>query len=150
MANTDVYLNLVSGQAKLQTSNGSSVGRITLEYEDTMTVKLGTGFRGTTSLTDVTIYNWVNGAKSGAVGSWPASSTIGVLSVTPSGSDVVLQDADRGASDGDYGYAVTATSVVNGVTSEYTADPELLVKKRRGGTRADVAAPAARKPEAEI
>lgn len=152
MANTDVYLNVVGGTATLQDSSGKNIGKVTLEFGDTMTLHVGSGFSGTTSLSNVGVYAWNAGVKGDLLGNWPASNDVGVLSIATSGSNVVVTDGDQGSTDGDYGYSVTATSVRDGVTSFYTADPELLAKKKRGTSRraADAMRRTARPPDAEV
>lgn len=149
MANTNVYLNLVDGSARLQNAQGLSIGAVTLEYNDTLTVTVGNGFTGTTSLTKVEIYKWENGRKSTLLGNWPDSSTIGVLQLVESGSDLVITDADDGAADGDYGYAVEARSVDGGKTTDYSVDPELLAKKKKGSSGSTTDAQRRRAPEAD-
>jgi len=132
--NKDVYLNIVNGTAVLQdaASNGKAIGKITLNYGDTMTVHTGSGFSRTPTISKVEIYNWVNGAKGSPVGNWPDNTTVGCLTIAPSGTTVVVTDGDDGENDADYGYGVSAT--MPGRTAPYTADPELLAKKKMSPT----------------
>lgn len=146
--NTDVYINLVNGNAVLQNSSGKAIGKVTLEYQDSLTVHPGTGFDGTPALSSIEIFNWVNGAKGASVGSWTGTTTnIGVLNLTNSNNDVVITDCDTGDADADYGYSVKASATKNGKTTYHTADPELMAKKRpTGGGRSVAARKVTRRP----
>ncbi|MDH3783993.1 MAG: hypothetical protein OEV00_01555, partial [Acidobacteriota bacterium] len=96
--NTDVYINLVSNEAVLQTAAGVAIGKVTLDFEDTLTVHAGTGFSGTPALYSVEVFNWVSGAKTTSVGSWTGTTTnVGVLNLATVGSTVVITDNDSGA-----------------------------------------------------
>lgn len=150
--NYNVYVNYIAAdsKAKLQNAAGKAIGKITLEYKDTLTVHPGSGFSGTTAITGVDIFVWVNGAKGDGVGSWSGTdANIGVLSIGGSGTSAILTDNDSGDSDADYGYGVWLTATKNGVGTPYYADPELVAKKKRNiGTLAEVKSVKRRPPEA--
>ena len=124
-----------------------SCGQVTLNYNDTLTLGIGTGFTNptTTSITQVNFYNSVNGGKGPTLkGQWKRQGTYTLptgISAATSGSGVIFTDTDSGNVDEDYYYNVIATdSTTHG---NFTADPELVVRKR-------VRPPAARAPRPDI
>ena len=114
-----------------------SVGKIELNYNDSLTLTIGTGFPNpaNTAITQVQFYNVEGGGKgSTPKGSWtingPNSVPAGVeVTATPSGGGVILKDVDDGANDGDYYYNVVATDSTTRAT--YPADPELILRKKQ-------------------
>ena len=130
MANTDATINTSNGRTTL------SCGTVTLNYGDTLTIAIGTGFPAapvTTQVERVEFYAVVNGQKSGPIlGKWvqgmsPPSTLPAGIAVAASGSGVVLTNTDDGLSDDDYYFSVTAE---DSNSNSYPADPELVLKKK--------------------
>ena len=129
------------------TSRGTnlSCGTVTLNFGETLTISIGTGFPAapvTTEITKVEFYDILHGQKgSNLLGKWvrdsnPPYTVPEGVAVAAFGTGVQLSDSDDGTNDVDYYYNVTATDS-NGNT--YTADPELILKKKRqtGGAERD-------------
>ncbi|MDH3626464.1 MAG: hypothetical protein OEV00_15755 [Acidobacteriota bacterium] len=166
--NTDVYLSQVNvTRAALVKLDGTAIGDLTLEYEDTLTMKPGDSSEGNTvALYGIYILNTPNYLDSeneiistALVGSWSgstASVNIGVLTLAPqTDGTVLITDNDaidpnqpNQPAEVEYWYAAAALITdANGAESYLFADPELMAKKQRtGGGRTMAARKATRRP----
>jgi len=109
-------------------------GAVTLNYLDTLTLTIGSGFPDPANLyiTEIDFYEYINETTKGPLlGSWkrhgPYSMPNGV-SGDAFGNGARLTDTDSGIVDDKYYYDVTAVNSVSHV--EYHADPELVIRKR--------------------
>ena len=126
MANATKTINLSGGRAML-----SPPGSVTLDYNNTLTISIGTGFPTGAEIARLQFYNVNNHQKGGTLlGAWKrnANSNVptGVLAAA-SGTGVVLTDSDTTNADEDYYYNVR---VKDAAGQHWDADPELVLKKR--------------------
>jgi len=137
MANTNALINLSGTTATL------NVGKVTLDYNDTLSIGIGTGFPNTsqTSITKIEFWDVAAGGGKGnsRLATWPTAVPAGVM-VAQSRAGVIIYDSDDSTVNQDYYYNVTANDRSTGI--DYTADPELVIRKKvRTGGQSTNAAP---------
>lgn len=114
-------------------------GAVTLNYNDTLQISIGTGFPSgvTMQVTSLNFYNVVNGGKGNTrEGNWSLTGTSslpdGLSIVGNADGSVTITDTDTVA-DKDYYYNCNA--LAEGTTTPlYAADPVLVVRKKIGTT----------------
>ena len=131
MITKSVKVDLVKGKATTDQK-----GVITLDDDNDLKIKVGNGFKGRAKVTAFTLYEWDEKKGNGQgklVGSWnrsdPGKQPNDKVKVDKDSKDIRITDVNNGD---DARYCYTAS--VNDDNGDHTTpDPELIVKKKKGG-----------------
>lgn len=129
MGTSKVTVNLVNGVPATDQN-----GAVTLDKNNDLKVKVGTGFAGTAKVSAFALYEWDSGKGNGQgnlLGTWTRGSS-GTqpstdVKIDKDGKDIRITDVDTVA---DTRYCYTAT-IHDDNGDHTTPDPELIVKKKK-------------------